>query len=336
MLFADILHKNQMRWMKMNKPIFSCQKKKFFCGIALLFCLSGIVFAQKADMDFPGNNVLSDDTLIQQYYKAKGLNYIVFDSSNIKQYWTDKSIVSQKDSFTILTSQTTSFKSVPLKIQLTNVNAAQDCLIEVITDTPDLEFTISNQNRTLSQSSSEQFFIQHRIVSTSFHLEDSDNFSFNIVFSSAKSSSVSIKAIILSFSKNPTSLFLEYPEYDTLMNDFKNRGVSVQENEVQYLISKKQNMIFFRIPKNQTEHPFFYHIYPTNKEDLAPNRVQYGFNNLDFSIKNKNAVYPKPFSAKDEHVIVCRRLPSYQYNMINIGQHSSGKRIWTVTLQDKP
>jgi hypothetical protein len=158
------------------------------------------------------NTSESNEKLLQQYIQSKGAGIITFDASNIKQFWTERSIISKDNSFDVLlTSDQNEFKSNPLKLQLANVNESQDCKIEIIASTSDFDFSVlNNKLKTISSSSSEEKFMHYSIKSSTFHLEDTKNISFFITFTS-KTEIVSIKHIILSFFQNKDSSFLVHP-----------------------------------------------------------------------------------------------------------------------------
>ena len=67
--------------------------------------------------------------------------------------------------------------------------------------------------------------------------------------------------------------------------------------------------------------PFFLHITPTEREDLLPDRVQYGFNNHDFSSEG--------IELDATSCLVMRRLPEYAIRRISTGQYVPGTgRLW--------
>ena len=126
---------NSFLWNKINV----CVRNSLVWG---LFAVSGLFFVQiKSNC---ADNIDSNEKMLQQYVRSKGAGTIIFDASNIKQYWIDNSVVAQDDSFTILLNPVEPhfFESVPLKIQLANVNETQDCKIEVIADTDNFSFSI--------------------------------------------------------------------------------------------------------------------------------------------------------------------------------------------------
>lgn len=171
----------------------------------ILFVCPFVLLSQTVD-----TNV---EDLIQQYVQSRGTGIITFDTSNIKQFWIDNSVIGEKEHFTVLLNQTnqSAHQSIPLKIQLANVNEWQDCTIEVLTESPDVEFTVLNsQNKILSSSSKQDNFINYTSLASTFHIEDTPDSAFLLKFSSSKSSEAKIKKVILSFSKNAKSRYL-YP-----------------------------------------------------------------------------------------------------------------------------
>lgn len=181
-------------------------KKTMLLG---LFLFSAMAFSQgKKD-----NQAASDESLLNQYVKSKGEAIILFDASNIKQFWIDKSVASRNQAISILLgAKTQANESVPLRIQLANVRETQDCRIDVISENSDFGFSVlDNQLKTLSSSKKEESFLNYSIASSVFHLEDASGNVFNLVFNSKSSDSISIKKIILSFSENKASSFLSSP-----------------------------------------------------------------------------------------------------------------------------
>lgn len=155
-----------------------------------------------------------EESLLTQYVQSKGSGIIVFESSNIKQFWIDSSVVSKDNSINILLSSKNANgnESVPLKIQLANVNEAMDCAIEVISETEDSFFSVLDNNLAkLSSSENKEKFLDYFIKSSVFHMEDTKNLSFILRFGSKTADHISIKRIILSFSKNKESSFLVPP-----------------------------------------------------------------------------------------------------------------------------
>ncbi len=182
--------------------IFVCAKY-----LVLTFVLGSAysVFAQS-------NNDGSE--MINQFIKTKGYTQtIVFSPENIKQYWIDKSVFSQdKEIKILLHGHNNSFESVPLSIQLANVDETLDCKVDVISADKDFSFNIMNSsNKKLSSSVLEDDFINYKIASTKFHLEDALDSSFKLQFSSTKNDILPIKKIILSFEENKQSSYLRSP-----------------------------------------------------------------------------------------------------------------------------
>lgn len=158
----------------------------------------------------PQNN---DEELLSHYVQSKGNNTIVFDSSNIKRFWVDKSVLSRDGSFEITLNKDKEqvFKSVPFRLQLINVNEAQDCKIEIISKSTDFEFSVLNGTKVLSSFQKDDNFINYSVSSSVFHLEDTQNTSFELIFSSKTTDRLSINKMILSFFENKNSSFLSSP-----------------------------------------------------------------------------------------------------------------------------
>ena len=157
--------------------------------------------------------VNNEETLVNQYVKALGTSIISFDASNIKQFWVEKSVLSKDGSITIeLKKDKEFFISDSLKIQLANVNEALDCKVTILSNGSNADFSVSNKaNKVRSSSGNQDDFINYRVSSAQFHLEDTKDFSFFLSFKSKDPDPVSIKKIILSFHKNLGSSFLNTP-----------------------------------------------------------------------------------------------------------------------------
>ena len=179
-------------------------------SVLSLLLVSCTLFAQGVKNN---QNEQDANDLLSKYIQSKGSDIICFDTSNIKQFWIDNSVASRKDAFEIaLTPRANTNESVPLKIQLINVNESQDCKIEVITSTEDFNLSVLNSNNSVVPSSSSiDSFIDYIVFSSVFHLENTQNTSFKLVFSSKTEKTISIKSIILSFSKNLNGSFLASP-----------------------------------------------------------------------------------------------------------------------------
>ena len=178
--------------------------------IISLFLFSPFI-ATPQDKGRSSGNLASED-LLEQYIRSRGNNCIVFDQNNIKQFWIDKSVLARDDFFSVMSQDNTlHFESIPLKIQLANVTEQQDCEVEVITDTPDVSFSILNSdNKTIARSSPGNDFVRFHTVSSLFHMEDFEDISFYIVFSSPVPE-IKLRKIILSFKDNTNSSFLSSP-----------------------------------------------------------------------------------------------------------------------------
>ena len=182
---------------------YSPAKAIVLIGSIILFCM----FFNLAAAD-------NDSKLIDEYIQSLGYrSFIEFNSSNIKQFWVDKTVSSDKNTINIVLESTgaNNYESVPLRIQLMNVLENQDCKIDVLTENSDVSFfVINDQKKTISGPTEKEQFVQNSIVSSTFHLEDTRNLTFYMCFS-APQPSLSIKKIILSFSDNKNSSFFLSP-----------------------------------------------------------------------------------------------------------------------------
>lgn len=206
---------------QMKKDLSRLIEKTPINKIAVTILLSCCLFVSIQSFS---QNKTSDKTLIEnnneliiKFIQSKGDKIIVFDSSNIKQFWIDNSVVSNNDSFDILLSnnkKTLNYESVPFRIQLENVNETQDCKIDVILDeSGDCSFAILDDDcsKILSTSIPEDSFLHYSIISSTFHMEDTKRLSLNLKFSTKNKQLITIKKIILSFSDNKNSSFLSSP-----------------------------------------------------------------------------------------------------------------------------
>jgi len=272
----------------------------------------------------------NDMKLIDQYVLSMGADTVVFDANNIKQFWTDKTVSSKDHAINI---QLSNHKSVPLNIQLAHVLETYDCKVDIISGTPDIGLSILNKRKDLiSGSTTSSDFLHYKLFSNSFHLDQTEDFSFLLQFSS-NSSSITIYKIVLSFTLNADSPFKGSPGFEQLLKDFDTNGIDIPNSNVKYLLSSDNSKIYFRIPPDLTSIArFFYHIYPTEKDMLKPDRVQYGYNNLDFNIKHGTNIIPKPFLSTSDFMIIQCAIP-YDYTVLRIGQYKDKKRVWTLELK---
>lgn len=181
-------------------------KKNKFKTIAIMssLVLSLVANAQTKEQ-------ANDAALLDSFIQSRGYsNTIIFSSINIKQFWIDHSVVSQDNTIKISMNNS---KSIPYKIQLANVSELQDCKVDIISNRPDLMFSVLDNNlKVISDSKNENSFIHYNIASASFHLEDTNTFSFYLqLSSSSKANDIAINRIILSFSDNKESHFLHSP-----------------------------------------------------------------------------------------------------------------------------
>lgn len=174
----------------------------FFVFLATLEVCTNDLSAQSKDNQ--------DQKLLDKYINSKNSSsFIVFDSSNMKQFWIDKSVFCDKNKIFIQLKNKESniFKSSPLKIQLANINDMFDCNIDIYSLDSKIDFSISNsRNMTIASSAQEDTFINYSVSSSFFHLKDTPDNAFYLSFLSATSNLISIDKIVLSFSQNKERL----------------------------------------------------------------------------------------------------------------------------------
>lgn len=186
-------------------------KSMLFKSLLLFVCMTNlqVSFSQSTRVDKKTDDD-ANQSLVKQYIASKGANLVVFDSSNIKQFWTDNSVSTSKGFINV--SLPASLESAPQKIQLANVNESMDCSIEILTENHDVSFSIYDKSmELLSSSAKDDSFLDYDRIFSSFHLEETKDFSFTIKFFSSASPLIKIKAIILSFPENKTRLALSVP-----------------------------------------------------------------------------------------------------------------------------
>ena len=181
------------------------------CCIVTMILGSSLFFFHSLDCN-SADDKNSNEKMLAQYIQSKGTGIIVFDASNIKQFWIDHSVMSKNKTIEIALKEGKTYESVPLRIQLANVIEAQDCRIEVVSETEGLEFSVLNSKlKELSTSQKEENFIDYSVSSATLHLEDLQNMVFFLKFKTNTSRPLLIKKIILSFSNNKNSSFLASP-----------------------------------------------------------------------------------------------------------------------------
>lgn len=167
-----------------------------------------------------------NEYILKKYVESKGDRIIGFDSLNIKQFWTDNSIISRNNSIEIIFDDHS--KSTPFPVQLINVNEALDCKIEIISNNNDYSFSVlNNKSKELTSSQKGDNLIDYYTQTATFHLEDCPNKSFNLVFNSQSRSIVSLKKVILSFSNNQNSVFCVSPGKVTLRSSVIDSSPSI-------------------------------------------------------------------------------------------------------------
>ena len=201
------------------------KSKRFFSGRTLVRLFlkmtlfwstaSWSMAAYAQDID---NAALSNDALIDQYIQSKGRGIVVLDPSNVKQFWVDKPVASKDGSICIL--QDYKNDSMPLILQLAKVKRTKDCIVEVITETPDVSFTVTNSydfTKEFAVSTEKDMLSQYHVLESSpFHLDETTANSFFLTFHTKGIKDLVIKRVILSFAPNENYLA---PPLDLLLTD---------------------------------------------------------------------------------------------------------------------
>ena len=159
--------------------------------------LSMAAYAQNTE-----NAALPSDPVIDPYIQSRGDDCIVLDPSNIKQYWIESPVASNVDRICILLDRNN--ESIPLKIELANVGRTQDCIVEVLTETPDASFTVTDGlSKELAASTEKDMLSQYHVLESSpVHLSETTSNSFFLRFRTKGIGQLVIRRIILSFASN--------------------------------------------------------------------------------------------------------------------------------------
>ena len=297
------------------------QLKNFFFARMTFSVVWLIFFFCSFPMSSNADDTAADIKMLDQYISSKGYHTTIsFDASNIKQFWIDNSILSKDNCIKVFLSSTnsTTKESVPLKIQLTNVNESQDCKIDVISKSSPIHFFVSNSNlKTISSSSEETPFVDYNISSAIFHLENTPDSSFYLKFSSSNQDQLSIQKIVLSFPRNQNSMFLASPgtlklniDKVSIVNGKTDDSFSVTGKTTQVI--SKNNILIPNSPlessvtvKNTGATPtriyIGYAVYNKNRKQLK---------NLNYPYNSSTEVFTVLSSEKDSNRIVIDSLPS--------------------------
>ncbi len=114
----------------------------------------------------------TDDKLLDDFIMSKGFNHpVVFDASNIKQFWVDNTVASNDGSILISLSRLSeTFKSKSLPIQLANVDVSQDCRVDIVTEDTLLDFSILNHaNKKIPTTNLKERYLYYNILTSSFY-----------------------------------------------------------------------------------------------------------------------------------------------------------------------
>ena len=92
-----------------------------------------------------------------------------------------------------------------------------------------------------------------------------------------------------------------------------------------YLLGKR--LLYSKQPchRDDNDARFFLHVFPVDERDLSDERRQYGFDNLNFRMKEYMRI--------KEHCATVRRLPDYPVAEIHTGQFTSEGRLWEGRIE---
>ena len=234
-------------------------------GCACFFCMPAFHAQDNSSL-----GKAEDAKLVEKFIKAKGYNdAIIFDASNVKQFWIDKTIASKNGSIHLVLEKkdgAQEWESVPLKVKLINVNELQDCNVTVFSKVKGNAFVVTDsESDLLSASHSEDDFVQYHIESAIFHLIDTPDNAFNLQFFSKNNDMISIYKIAFMFfdnkdyEKNPLQI-QKISDEDVKVSTATN----VNHGENGFTVSGKQNRIY------------------------SKNKIQYSDRALRTSVKVKN------------------------------------------------
>lgn len=252
--------------------------------------------------------------LLDEYFKSKGYTEtIVFDASNIKQFWTDLSVFSKDDLIhVIMNDNTNRYVSKPQKIQLANVNETQECIVNVVSSSDDYSVDVLNANmKSISRNSVDEVFIDKKISTTEFDLMDTDGFTFYLSFSSKNTEKIKIDKIILSFAdkKDYTRKIISSDDLDMGSNTYEqiNRNsFSVTGKKISLLTSNfyspasgKKNAVSMKIKNiGETQTKIYVGYMVFNKEKMVLNDKNY-----PYSKKNKSFTVVKAEEGDDRIIV---------------------------------
>lgn len=185
----------------------------------------------------------SESVLLDKYIESLPYSSkIMFDPSNIKQFWVDNSVFSKNDSINIILSN---YQSTLLPVKLANIYESYDCKVDVISADPNLNFSVldNKKKNIISNSSTQDKFLNYNVVSTTFHLENTNELLFHLKFNSDKQS-IPIKRIILSFSENKQSSFFLSPGTFDITKDNITFTTDTQLDSKEFIVSGKKCRIF--------------------------------------------------------------------------------------------
>lgn len=279
--------------------------RRAFYNAWVLFCITPMLFAQSENEK--GDQF--DRNEIDKYLSAKRENSIIFDSTNIKQFWIDKTVSAFDDGITILLDSLNngSYRSIPQKIKFMNIDESMDCVIETGVDALDVNMEIYGENgKEIPQKKTETAFQQRKIISSTIHLDDLSftNNTINLVFSSKTKDLISLKKIVISFHTNLNSSFIfNHGKMKIQLNDIIFSEGEISESENNLILLGKRCLAFTKDNIVAGDTPIKISAKIDNKGD---NRAKIYIGYAIYS-HEKKPLYPKnyPYSPDNEiiHII---------------------------------
>lgn len=217
------MKRNNLQYAKENPMNISTRRhanlrKGFHGSLSLLKALSFILFVSfSQSVKSSDSDGVTDSELIDQFVISNNLKKtIVFDSGNIKRFWVSNAVSSSDNLINILLDQNgkekNKMESVPLEFKLINVDESMDCRIDILSDSPDIAFSIANMDdKPIPSPNSSATFKDLYITSSTIHMDSVKNHVLRIIFNSYTTEAISIKNVILSFSENNSSQYLRGP-----------------------------------------------------------------------------------------------------------------------------
>lgn len=306
-------------------------KAKKYCRIQLVFmlCMLFVFFTTYSQEKKTGENLTStsNEELLNKYINSKA-PAIVFDETNIKQFWVDNSVFAKDNFINIFLDEKESnrFESRPLKIQLANVNEEQVCRIEIFSCNSNISFSVFDNNGiALANSQNDDSFIDYCVSFLSFSLEDTSDLTFNLKFQSSLSEVLALKKILLSFPTTQSGSLKSSRMIRYNLNNLKQNPAITEINEKEFSISGKNKTVYSAEKIPTDEGTLSYSIKIKNIGDVATT-VRVGFapyskddillNDRFYPYNRTNQVLNIISSSEQSNIIIVDYYPEWHKNCV--------------------